>query len=451
MTSLLLRGKETRMRCRARSTGVKLFHPRKRREDAISTALSFLAGAAAGIIISRNFFEVEKKIEHLGEVGFEAGDPVFVRTMSQLLGPPLIEGNHVKPLVNGTAIFGSMLEAIRGAQRSITFENFVWTEGEVTMAFAEALAERARNGVPVHLLQDAFGCTHLWGRSMSILRASPVELEIFRFLYLTRINQRTHRKLLVVDGRVGFIGGVGIADAWDGDAERPDQWRDMQYRVEGPVVGQMQQAFMDNWMQTRASVLHGDDYFPELEPAGDHLCQAFKSSASEGADSARLMLLLSLAAARQTIRIANAYFIPDQLTIATLVAARERGVEVEVITPGPLIDQRLVRLVGRSRWEPLLEAGVRFREYESGLFHCKYLIVDDCWLAVGSANFDNRSLRLNEEANLNVLDRSLAAEHLRIWEQDCARSREITLEEWRNRPAWEKASGRAGALFRSQM
>ena len=191
-------------------------------------------------------------------------------------------------------------------------------------------------------------------------------MEIFRFYHLSQINYRTHRKLLTIDGRIGFIGGVGIADDWHGDGRTPGLWRDTQYRVEGPAVAQMQQAFMDNWMQTRAVLLHGDDYFPELDRAGTTKCQVFKSSASEGADSARMMLLLSIAAARKHIRIANAYFIPDDLCVQTLIEACRRGVKVEIITPGPDIDARVVRAVGKMRWPPLLKAGARFLRIHAG-------------------------------------------------------------------------------------
>ena len=255
-------------------------------------------GAAVGIFLARNFFFSEKKIKEHIRPPFAAGDPEFERTVSHLFGPPLLDGNSVTPLCNGCQIFPAMLRAIAEAKRSITFENFVWTEGKVTMQFAQALSERARAGVKVHLLQDAIGCAELWGPSMRILRDSPAELEIFRLYGLTQINQRTHRKLLIVDGKVGFIGGVGISDEWDGNADKCDVWREMQYRVEGPVVGQMQQAFHENWMETRGCVLIGDDYFPELEPAGGQKCQAFHSSATEGADTARIMLLLSLGAAQ---------------------------------------------------------------------------------------------------------------------------------------------------------
>jgi cardiolipin synthase len=265
------------------------------------------------------------------------------------------------------------------------------------------------------------------------------------------MNFRTHRKLLIVDGHTGFIGGVGISDDWRGNGLTRGLWRDLQYRVRGPAVAQMQQAFIDNWLQTRSTLLHGDAYFPKLESQGPRLCQVFKSSAGEGSDSARLMLLVSIAAARKIIRIANAYFIPDALFQQTLLEARERGVVIEIITPGPDTDALLVRAVGKARWGRLLEAGVRFFEYQPARFHCKYLLVDDCWASVGSANLDNRSLSLNEEANLNVLDKDFVAEHIRTFEDDKAHSREITLADWNARPLREKIKARLGSVLASQM
>lgn len=381
---------------------------------------------------------------------YAVGDGEFIRTIGHLLGPPLLKGNKVTVFENGDEIFPALLGAIRSAKQTICFENFLWHEGEISDAFAEALAERAAAGVKVHFLQDAFGCDHLHGRAMNLLRRSKVELEIFRFLKLT-INYRTHRKLLVIDGRTGYIGGTGIADEWKGDGQTRGYWRDSHYKLEGPAVAQMQQAFMDNWLQTRIVLLHGDEYFPALEKAGEDMCQVFKSSAGEGSDSARLMLLISIAAARKSIRIGNAYFIPDALCLQTLIDACERGVQVEIITPGFDTDAQLVRAVGKTRWRKLLEAGARFYEYQPGRFHCKYLLVDDVWASVGSANLDNRSLSLNEEANLNVLDEKFVKAHTQVFEQDKSRSREITLDDWRARPWQDKLKGRLASVFRAQM
>lgn len=389
-------------------------------------------------------------MRHPITANYSAGDDVFLRTMGNLLGPPLLPGNHVTVLQNGDEIFPAMLEGIRSAQRTITFENFLFHEGRISDAFAEALAERARAGVKVHFLQDALGCDSLHGPAMNLIRHSGVQLEIFRFLGLT-INYRTHRKLLVIDGQTGFIGGTGIADDWQGNGRTRGFWRDTHYRLRGPAVGQMQQAFMDNWLQTRTTLLHGDEYFPKQEKAGEDMCQVFQSSAGEGSDSARLMLLVSIASARHTIRIANAYFIPDALTIRTLVEALHRGVKVDIITPGSDIDAQIVRAVGKTRWKPLLEAGARFYEYQPARFHCKYLLVDDVWASVGSANLDNRSMSLNEEANLNILDRRFVTEHGRVFEEDKSHSREVTLRDWHDRPWREKIKGRLASVFRQQM
>lgn len=292
-------------------------------------------------------------------------------------------------------------------------------------------------------------CVH--GRAIHLLKRAGVAVEIFRFVHFSRINYRPHRKILVIDGKLGFIGGIGIADDWKGDGRTRGLWRDSHYQVQGPAVAQLQQAFMDNWLETRSELRHGDPYFPKLECAGDDRCQVFKSSAGEGSDSARLMLLVSIAAARHRIRIANAYFIPDSLCMRTLLEALHRGVQVEIITPGTDIDAQIVRAVGKTRWKSLLEAGARFYEYQPARFHCKYLLVDDCWASVGSANLDNRSMSLNEEANLNVLDKKFVTAHARVFDEDKSHSREFTLRDWHERPWPEKIKGRLASVFRSQM
>ncbi len=424
------------------------------REDGAEWPKRLSAAAAGGLtslLVARNFFPTEKKVRHGIHADYTAGDDVFVRTMGHLLGPPLLEGNRVTMLRNGDEIFPAMLEAIRSARETITFENFLWREGDVTEAFAHALAERARAGVKVHFLQDALGCDSLHAPAIKLMKRAGVEVEIFRWLQLTAFNYRTHRKLLVVDGRVGFIGGAGIADDWLGDGLTHGRWRDMHYKLDGSAVAQIQQAFIDNWLQTRAKLLHGRCYFPKLEPAGEEICQVFKSSAGEGSDSPRLMLLVSIAAAREHICIANAYFIPDALCLRTLLEALARGVKVEIVVPGSDTDAQIVRSVGKTRWRPLLEAGARFYEYQPARYHCKYLLVDDCWASVGSANLDPRSLSWNEEANLNVLDKHFVEEHVRVFERDKSYSREVTLGDWRRRPLAEKIRGRAFEIFRGQM
>ena len=416
--------------------------------------IAALVAAVLALLIIINLSTGEKKIEHELIHLYGVDDPQFARTVGTLLGPALVPGNQVTPLYNGDQIFPSMLEAIRGARRSITFETYIYWSGEIGRRFADALSERARAGVKVHLLIDAVGSARLDAKALHEMRESGVEIVKFhqvRWYTLGRLNNRTHRKLLVVDGKIGFTGGVGIADKWDGHAQDLDHWRDSHFRLEGAAVGQMQAAFMDHWIAARSLVLHGEDYFPTLDTKGEHWAQTFKSGADDGVESVRLMYLLSLTAATRSIRLASAYFVPDDLTIQTMIRARQRGVSIDVVVPGRHTDALVVRRASRARWGPLLEAGVAIYEYQPSMYHCKVMIVDDCWTSVGSTNFDNRSFRLNDEANLNILDGGFARAESKALDQDIAHSIPVTLENWRRRPWTEKLAERFAALLRSQL
>jgi cardiolipin synthase len=265
------------------------------------------------------------------------------------------------------------------------------------------------------------------------------------------MNNRTHRKLLVVDGRVGFTGGVGIAPEWTGRAQDADHWRDSHYKVEGPVVAQMQAVFMDNWVKVSGDVLHGERYFPPLAAVGGGRAQVFSSSPSGGSESMHLMYLLSIAAATKTIDLSSAYFVPDDLTVGALVAAMQRGVRLRIITPGPIIDSQTVRRASRVGWGPLLEAGAEISEYQPTMFHCKVFMVDGLLVSVGSTNFDNRSFRLNDEANLNIYDEAFAAAETVQFEADLAQSKRITLEAWKSRPLHEKAMEHLASVLSVQL
>jgi cardiolipin synthase A/B len=417
----------------------------------------FLAGLFVGILVAvivANFVSSEKHLRHRIRPEYAVQDEQFARSMSGLLGPPLVPGNRVTVLLNGDEIFPAMLEAIRSARRTITFETFIYWRAQIGREFAEALAGRARAGVKVHVLLDFVGSNKMDPALLDLIRAAGGEVEKFHPLcwyHLSRMNNRTHRKLLVVDGRVGFTGGVGIADEWLGHAQDPQHWRDTHFRVEGPVVAQMQAAFMTNWIKTRSEVHHTEDYFPELGPVGSHFAQMFHSSPEQGSEDIRLMYLLSIAAARKYILLEQAYFVPDDLTVELLVAALKRGVRLEVITPGPRIDHSAVRRASRSRWGALLEAGARIYEFQPTNLHAKVMTVDGVWSSVGSTNFDNRSFRLNDEANLNLYDAAFASRLEEIFEQDKARSQEVTLDEWRRRPWPEKLLEHTAGLLRSQI
>ena len=416
-------------------------------------ALAASAATLFILLIVQNATSRERKVDYQISP-FAAGDPTFRRCMDHLLGPPLVDGNTIRSLINGDEIFPAMMQAIRSATRSITFETYIYWSGDIGKAFSELLAERASAGVRVHVLLDWVGSAKLDEKALDQMKRAGVQVIKYRPLRwynLSRVNSRTHRKILVVDGRTGFIGGVGIADQWTGNAQDPEHWRDSHFQVEGPAVAHLQAAFLDNWLRTREEVLNEDAYFPPLEPSGDVLAQVFKSSPREGSGSVRLMFLMSIASAQHQILIANSYFVPDDACVDALVAARKKGVRVEVIVPGHYIDTKVTRRASRSRWGKLLESVVKIFEYQPTMYHCKVMVVDNCWTTVGSTNFDNRSFRLNDEANLNLLDEAFANSQIQVFQNDRQRSREVTLEEWQNRPWREKIVEFIASLVRSQV
>jgi cardiolipin synthase len=396
---------------------------------------------------------VEKIIRSPIEVDYSVHDQTFRDTISHHLHDPLVPGNKVQELINGVEIFPAMLEAIRHASNSITFENFIWRSGVLSDQFIEALTERARAGVKVHCIVDSFGAFRFKHSDRKRLRDAGIKLQIFNQMYpwnFWKWNHRTHRKLLVIDGRVGFIGGICLADEWMGDATQHDHWRDIEYRVEGPVVGEMQGVFMDDWMRCTSKVLHGTNYFPALAPQSDSLAQCFKAGPQDGGENARLLYLYSIAAAKKNIRLSHSYFVPDNLAVQTLLAAVKRGVKVEIITPG-IIDWNIVRRAARSRWDELMEAGVQFYEYNPARYHCKQMIVDDAWVTCGSINFDDRSFRLNNESNINIYDPVFAARQIEIFEKDKAQSTRISRKEFRKRPWYVRAVENFCGVFRGML
>lgn len=415
--------------------------------------LGIVIGLVSATLIA-NFLSNEKHIRRKLPPAYGTSDPQFIRSLSGLLGPPLTQGNDIRILVNGVRIFPAMLEAIRAARRTITFETFIYWRGQIGREFAHALAERARAGVQVRVLIDFVGSSKMDPELLRLIEtagAQVVRYHPLSWYHLARFNNRTHRKLLIIDGRIGFTGGVGIADEWGGDAEDEHHWRDTHFRVEGPVVTQMQATFMTNWIKARGEVEHTEAFFPEQPQAGEYLAQMFHSSPQEGSENIRLMYHLSIAAAREQILLTQAYFVPDDLTTELLTAALRRGVRVQIITPGPAIDHKVVRRASRGRWGPLLRAGARIHEYQPTNIHAKIMIVDSVWATVGSTNFDNRSFRLNDEANLNVYDREFCRELEAQFAADLARSREITLAEWERRPRSERIKERLAGLLRSQL
>lgn len=425
----------------------------RRHDDRVRFWLMLSTGVV--VVASAYFWLTSARI--LGEpveFNYSPRDPIFAETIGPLLGAEVIGRNSVETLLNGDAFFPVMLKEIREAKKTITFESYIWASGKVSDQFIEAFSERARNGVKVHIIVDGMGTLKFKNEERKRLVDAGVEFYTYGrehwYELKPNINHRTHRKLLIVDGRVGFTGGMCIDDHWLGNADSPKVWRETVVRVEGPAVRQMQSVFSTNWLQTTSRLLAGPDYFPTEKAAGSVRMQCFKSGPSEDPENARISYLLAIAAARKSIRIAHAYFVPDDLAIAMLLAARKRGVDIEVIIPA-INDSRFGRAASRSRWGKLLAAGVKFYRYQPSMYHAKSMIVDDAFVTVGSVNFDNRSFSINDEVNVNVIDADVAAQHVKIFDADRSKSEPLTLTEFEARPVYQKLADHFCGLFRSQL
>lgn len=388
------------------------------------------------------------------EIDFGPRDPHFMGTLGPLLGAEFTAGNHVRLLSNGKDFFPAMLEAIARAKHSVTLETYIWSSGAISDQFIAALGAAAKRGVKVHVLADGMGTINFKREDRQRLLDAGAQFLVYGREHWWQIkpdiNHRTHRKLLVVDGRVGFTGGMCIDDRWLGDATEHDRWREVQIELRGPVVRQMQSVFAANWLQTTGRLLIGEGYFPAAARDEGAIAQCFKSGPNEDPENARISYLLAIAAARKSIRIMHAYFVPDDLAIDMLLAARARGVEIEVIVPLKN-DSRFGRAASRSRWGRLLTAGVKFFRYEPAMYHCKLMLVDDFFLTIGSVNFDNRSFGINDEVNANVLDDAAARDALRLFKEDRAKSVPLSREEFERRPWWQKIIDHFCGLFRSQL
>ena len=409
---------------------------RRTRRRVLWTGVGALVAFLIGIILL-NVWPQEKQLQHRLQHVSAVDSVQFRREIGTLLGASVVAGNAVADYQNGVEFFPAMLAAIRGAQHSINMETYIYWSGNIAREFADALIERAHVGVKVHVLADWLGSTRMKQALIDRLRAGGVRFEYFHPLHwysLDRINNRTHRKLLIVDGRIAFNGGAGIADEWDGNATRPDHWRDMQFRVEGPVVAQMQAIFADNWLTATGETMLGEAYYPVTPRAGDIALQAFASSPDGGSINMQLLYLMAINGARHSIDLEAAYFVPGELATTALLDALRRGVRLRIVVPGPYVDSHVVRNASQQQWGVLLRAGARLYQFQPSLFHNKLLVVDGYLTIGGSANFDNRSFQLNDESNLNIHDRAFAAHMTAVIESDIDRSRELTLAQWRARP-----------------
>jgi cardiolipin synthase len=368
-------------------------------------------------------------------------EPSFSRTAEAYAVGRVAGGNTVTILLNGDEIFPKTLEAIRSANRTITYAQYFYEEGPISREIAEALAERCQAGIRGHVLLDGFGTLAMPAEYRDVMERAGCEVAIFRPLSPLTVlspfgygksNNRSHRRILVVDGKVGFTGGVGVSPKWMGNGRMEGYWRQTDVRVEGPIIVSLQGAFVENWLEATGRMLGGDAYFPHASPHGTVAAQVIHSSPAGGSSTMYTMFLLAISGARHSIQITNPYFLPDDRMIRALTEAAGRGVRVVILLPGA-IDNNIVRHASRSKLGELLKAGIEVYEYKAALLHAKTMTIDAVWATVGSTNLDPRSFGLNEELNLVVYDREVAERLDTIFAEDLTYSRKIDYEQWRSR------------------
>jgi cardiolipin synthase len=373
---------------------------------------------------------------HLTLPVVQLGEPSFFPTLEAYTATPIVAGNQVEILLNGDEIFPAMVRAIRSARRTITYAQYYWEDGPISREIAEALAERCRAGVGVKVLLDGFGTLAMPTEYMDLMSRSGCHLATFRPLTpwsWPRANHRNHRRILVVDGQVGFTGGSGISHKWMGNGRTEDHWRDTDVRVRGPVVEYLQGAFAENWLETTGMVLGGDVYFPRPQRArGETYAQVVRSSPAGGSFAMYTMFLLAIASARRSVMITNPYFVPDDRMSEALREAVKRGVHVTVLVPGA-IDHNLVRQASRGKFGRMLRDGVKIYEYQAGLLHAKTMVIDGVWATVGSTNLDNRSFALNDELNLVVYSPEFGKRLERVFAADLEHARRVEYRRWNRR------------------
>lgn len=355
-------------------------------------------------------------------------DKAFTDLTAETLKSPWREGNTIQTLVNGDAFYPSMIYEIKAAKKTITFETFAFVEGNAARAFIEALTERAKAGVKVHMILDAVGSQLIGEANIKTLRDAGIELRLYHpisILHPIESNIRGHRKIMVVDGKIGFTGGSGVGDAWMGNAQSAYNWRETHYRVTGPIVADLQRGFNINWIKTGGPKLDGPDYFPVLKPTGNTKAQAFDAAPQDKICTIPHLYRQALASAQKSVIIENSYIVMDKPLMKAVLDARARGVHVEMITSSEHCDSWTVRYLSVFQYHKLLKAGVHIYEYQPSMMHCKVLVVDGIFSSIGSANLDPRSLYINDESNVNVLDAEFAKNQLMVIDRDRKRSKRI--------------------------
>ena len=387
------------------------------------------------------------------EADVDADSEHFVQLLESTLQVRMTQGNRVEVFTNGDRFYPAMLEAIRGATETVNLECYIVSAGRVADAFIEALSDRARNGVRVTIVVDAIGSVGSYHRISRPLLDAGCRIERYQriaWYRLARLNNRTHRELLVVDGRIAFAGGAGIADWWAYPEGSSPAWRDTMLRIEGPVVSDIQGIVAENWLECCGEILTGPESYKARQRVGASAAFSLKSSPADRATSSRTLFQLLIEGANRRVSISTPYFLPDKAFRRAFVRTARRGVEITVIVPGAATDQRWVRLASRRMWGELLEAGIRIHEYRPGMTHVKSLLVDDVWTAVGTTNLDNRSFEHNDEVNVLFRDRAVADRLRADFEADLNNSVRVERAEWQRRPLWEKLLGMVAWILERQ-
>jgi cardiolipin synthase A/B len=412
-------------------------------------------GSGAMAVVSYLIRPMESPPHYGLDHEFEAESPEFLATMAGATGAPVTHGNTLTLLNNGDEFYPAMLEAIASAQVSITIEAYIYWEGDIGRRFAHALADRARANVKVRILLDAVGSSTIGDDILDILEGGGCKIAWYnpiQWYSIGRFNNRTHRKSLVIDGRIGFTGGAGIADPWQGDAQDENHWRDIQIQIEGPAVTGLQTGFSQNWLERTHELISGPEYYPDFESNGPHLALTLISSPVTGASTARIMYYLSIICSRRRLWIANPYFVPDPPAIDTLIEAKKRGVDVKIMVSGMRNENWLSRHNSTRLYGRLLKAGVEIYEYNRTLLHHKTMTVDGVWGTVGTTNFDSRSFAHNEETNVCFRDDGLVRQLDAIFTEDlqgcCTR---VDLHAWQRRGLLAKSQELVAAFLQEQV
>jgi cardiolipin synthase len=387
------------------------------------------------------------------EADVDACSEHFLRVLESTCHTHLEEGNRVEILTDGDTFYPAMLEAIRCARETINMECYIFKKGEIGDAFIQALCERAKAGVRVTLVMDAIGSFGAFRKSAKPLQAAGCRVAAYqRFTWyrLSRLNNRTHRELLLVDGTVAFVGGAGVADWWARPMRGKPRWRDMMARIEGPVVSDIAGVLAENWVECCGEILTGPETYKGRHRVGRVAAFAVKSSPADRSTVSRVLFQTLVEAADAKVRVSTPYFLPDKAFRQAIQRTVTRGVDMTVIVPGSHTDQRWVRLASRRMYGQMLEAGMRIFEYERGMTHAKTLVVDDLWAVIGTTNLDNRSFEHNDEVNVVIRDAGVSARLTQDFDRDLSYSREITLHDWRRRPLWEKLIGSIAWILERQ-